>query len=211
VESGEEALPHVIGGDPDVLRLLRSATAAEHERVEEILGLMDPLLTRDRLAAVLELMHGFWLAAEEGLDGWAARKPADAADLQWGRRRRASLFAADLAALGRPGVAPERPTLPPVADTDEAVGRLYVLEGSTLGGTFIDRHLATLPDLSGGVRLRAFSPYGADTGAMWHAFRRAARAHVEGPGDAGPVVGAARTTFTVLADWCEPARAGTGA
>ena len=87
------------------------------------------------------------------------------------------------------------------------MGRLYVLEGSTLGGTFIDRHLATLPGLSDGVRLRAFSPYGADTGPMWQAFRRATRARVAGGGDADRVVGAARTTFTVLAEWCEPARA----
>jgi heme oxygenase (biliverdin-IX-beta and delta-forming) len=203
-----EALPQETGGD--VLRRLRSATAAEHERVEETLGLMDPLLTRDRLATVLELMHGFWLAAEAGLDGWAAREPADADALRWDRRRRGSLFAADLATLGSPGAAPERPALPAVADTDEALGRLYVLEGSTLGGTFIDRHLATLPDLSGGVRLQAFSPYGTETGAMWHAFRRATRAHVDGGGDAGAVVEAARTTFTVLADWCRPAGAVVG-
>ena len=54
------------------------------------------------------------------------------------------------------------------------MGRLYVLEGSTLGGAFIDRHLATVPELSG-LRLRAFSPYGPETGAMWQGFRRAAR------------------------------------
>ena len=93
-----------------------------------------------------------------------------------------------------------------IADTDEALGRLYVLEGSTLGGTFIDRHLATLPDLADGARLCAFSPYGAETGAMWHAFRRVTREHVRDGGDADRLVAAPRTTFTVLADWCEPAR-----
>jgi heme oxygenase len=206
---GDGALPH--GSGDDVLRRLRSATAEEHERVEETLGLMDPLLTRNRLAAVLELMHGFWLAAEEGLDGWAAREPADAAALQWDRRRRAALFAADLTTLGRPGTAPARPELPPVAGTDEALGRLYVLEGSTLGGTFIDRHLATLPELSGGIRLRAFSPYGDDTGPMWHSFRRVTRAHVDGRGDADAVVGAAHTTFAVLAQWCSSALERAGA
>jgi heme oxygenase (biliverdin-IX-beta and delta-forming) len=205
--AGRDALPTDTVGDADVLRVLRSATASEHERVEDTLGLMDADLTRERLAAVLRLMHGFWLAAEEGLDAWAIREPTAAAPLAWDRRRRASLFAADLATLGHPADDPARPELPPVAGTDEALGRLYVLEGSTLGGTSIDRHLATLPDLSGGVRLRAFSPYGEDTGAMWHAFRRATRAHVAGGGDAGRVVGAARTTFAVLADWCEPVRA----
>ncbi|SEP04540.1 biliverdin-producing heme oxygenase [Trujillonella endophytica] len=203
-------MPRESGG-ADVLTVLRSATAPEHERVEEILGLVDPELTRERLAVVLTLMLGFWLAAEEGLDAWAEREPAAAEALTWSRRRRAGLFAADLATLGHADGLPARPELPPVADTDAALGRMYVLEGSTLGGTFIDRHLATLPDLSGGVRLRAFSPYGPDTGPMWQAFRRAVRGHVAGGGDADRVVGAARGTFTVLADWCSAARTADGA
>src|SRR3954468_5393500 len=98
-------------------------------------------------------MHGFWVAAEAGLDAWAARHPADADDVSWPRRRRAALFAADLRALGgdgtaaaascprRPGAAlfaaglralggngtAEPPRLPAIADTDQALGRLYVL------------------------------------------------------------------------------------
>jgi heme oxygenase len=159
----------------DVLRELRTATAAEHQRVEATLALTDPHLDRDRLVGALGRLHGFWVAADAGLDDWAARSPADAAALQWDRRRRAGLYAADLAALG-----------------------------ATLGGVFIDRHLATLPGLAGGPRLRAFSPYGADTGAMWAALRRATRRHVAEVGDAAHVVGAARATFAALADWCAP-------
>ncbi len=192
-------------GAPDVLRELRTATAAEHDRVETSLALMDPHLDRDRLVAVLGRLHAFWRAADAGLDAWAARHPADAAALRWDRRRRAGLYAADLAALGASPALGDRPALPDVAGTDEALGRLYVMEGSTLGGTLIDRHLATLPGLAGGPRLRSFSPYGEDTGAMWAAFRRVTRRHVAGGGDAGRVVGAARGTFAVLADWCTPA------
>src|SRR5206468_2644054 len=109
-------------------------------------------------------MHGFWRAAEAGLDAWAARFPAEAEAVTWPARRRAGLFAADLDALGAPPAAAV-PRLAPVAATDAALGRLYVLEGSTLGGTFIEQHLTGLPCLSG-VRLRAFSPYGPETGAM---------------------------------------------
>jgi heme oxygenase len=91
-----------------------------------------------------------------------------------------------------------------VAGTDKALGRLYVLEGSTLGGTFIDRHLAGLPGL-GGLRLRSFSPYGAETGAMWHAFRHATRDHVVQGGDPDAMLDAATGTFRSLAEWCRPA------
>ncbi|SNT00752.1 Heme oxygenase [Geodermatophilus saharensis] len=201
-------MPRDAGGAGDVLRDLRTATAVDHERVETALGLMDADLDRDRLVEVLGLLHAFWRAAEAGLDTWAARCPADAAALDWDRRRRAALYAADLHVLGGRAV-DDRPVLPAVPGTDEALGRLYVLEGSTLGGTFIDRHLAGLPGLP---RLRSFTPYGGDTGAMWAAFRRVTRGHVTGRGDAGRVVGAARETFAVLADWCAPAaRAGVPA
>jgi len=198
-------LPPDRRGEGDVLRMLRTGTAAEHADLERSLDLLDPALERARLTGVLGRMHGFWQAAEAGLDAWAARFPADAEQVSWDRRRRAGLFAADLAVLGvREATA--GPELPAPAGTDEALGRLYVLEGSTLGGAFIDRHLATVPGLAG-LRLRAFSPYGAETGAMWHGFRRAARQHVSAGGDAGAMVAAARQTFRALAFWCRPVAA----
>lgn len=197
------ALREDLGTGDDVLRLLRTGTAAEHDDVERTLDLLDPSLDRARLAHTLDLMHGFWRAAEAGLDGWAARLPADAEGVEWPRRRRARLFAADLHALGAAISAPV-PELSPVGGTDEALGRMYVLEGSTLGGVFIDRHLAGLPDLDG-VRVRAFSPYGDETGAMWAAFRRATRARVAAGGNSGAMVASARTTFAALAEWCRPA------
>jgi heme oxygenase len=192
-----------VADDGDVLRRLRTGTAPEHEAVESALDLLDDGLTVPRLVAVLTRMHGFWLAAEAGLDDWAAAAPAAATALRWDERRRAHLFAADLAALGTPASpAAARPRLAAVPDTDAALGRLYVLEGSTLGGVFIDRHLATLPQLAGTAPLRAFSPYGERTGAMWHGFRTTTRAHVAAGGDADRVVATARRTFAALAAWC---------
>jgi len=186
----------------DVLRMLRTGTADEHRDVERTLDLLAPALSRPRLTAVLARMHGFWGAAEAGLEEWARSSPVDAAAVDWPRRRRAGLFAADLHLLG--GEAAEgAPALPPLYGTDDALGRLYVLEGSTLGGAFIDRHLSGLPQFAG-VRLRCFSPYGSETGAMWHAFRRTARDRVAAGGDADAMVASARDTFGALAEWCRP-------
>lgn len=198
-------LPPERRGEGDVLALLRRGTAAEHADLERSLDLLDPALDRTRLTHVLDRMHGFWQVAETGLDAWAARFPADAWHVSWERRRRATLFAADLATLGVPATC-GGPELPAPAGTDEALGRLYVLEGSTLGGALIDRHLATVRGLSG-LSLQAFSPYGTETGAMWHGFRRVARARVAAGGDAGVMLSAARQTFGALASWCRPAAA----
>jgi heme oxygenase len=191
-----------VADDGDVLRRLRTGTAAEHHAVEQALDLLHPGLTAARLVDVLTRMHGFWQAAEAGLDTWAGAAPADAAGLAWSRRRRTHLFAADLTALGAaPAAPPAWPELPAVPGTDDALGRLYVLEGSTLGGVFIDRHLASLPGLAA-TPLRAFSPYGAETGAMWRDYRAATRARVAAGGDADRVVAAAQQTFAALAAWC---------
>ena len=200
--AGEEAAPPDDRTTGDVLRMLRTGTASEHEDVERTLALMDPALSRPRLSEVLTRMHGFWLAAEAGIEEWARHCPADAAAVTWPRRRRADLFAADLRALGA-GAATTLPDLPDVDGTDAALGRMYVLEGSTLGGVFIDRHLAGLPQLAG-VRLRSFSPYGAETGAMWRAFRRTTRDRVADGGNVDTMVAAARDTFAALAAWCRP-------
>jgi heme oxygenase len=190
----------------DVMLALRTGTAAEHERLEQTLDLLDPGLTVPRLAAVLARMHAFWVAVERGLDAWAATHPRDAAAVEWPVRRRAHLFAADLAALGAAPLADPvaaAPTdLPTPAGTDQALGTLYVLEGSTLGGVLIDRHLGTLPALAGVRPLAAFSPYGDRTGARWAAFRRTVRDHVAGGGDVDAVVSAAGRTFRAMADRC---------
>jgi heme oxygenase (biliverdin-IX-beta and delta-forming) len=190
-----------------VLTALRTATAGEHEQVEATLGLLDPSLRRERLVDVLSRLHAFWTAAEAGLDAWARREPDAARAVAWERRRRAHLFAADLRALDAATGTGPGPDLPAVEDTDQALGRLYVLEGSTLGGTFISRHLAGLPSLGAGTRLDAFSPYGSETGAMWHAYRRVTRERVARGGDADRLVAAARDTFTALAAWCAPVAA----
>lgn len=124
------------GTDDDVLRLLRTGTAAEHEVVERSPDLPGPGLGRQRLAQVLDLMHGFWRAAEDAPNRWAARCPADAEYLEWLRRRRTAMLAPeprqpDLGA----DASNASPELPPGSRTDKAVGRMSVLEGSTLGAS----------------------------------------------------------------------------
>ena len=200
--TGPDAAP------PDVMLALRTGTAGEHQELEDTLDLLDPALDAARLAAVLARMHAFWVRAEDGLDTWARTHPGDAAAVDWAARRRAGLFAADLAALGGDPTAPAPVEVPAPASTDEALGAMYVLEGSTLGGVFIDRHLATLPGLAQAGPLTAFSPYGEQTGARWAAFRRAVRDHVARGGDPDALVAAARRTFRLMASWCADVQQG---
>ena len=162
-----------------------------------------PGWTGARLAAVLTRMHGFWRAAEAGLDDWAARFPADAESVTGppaaGRRCSPPTWAPS----ARPGRGRSRGCAP-VTGTDDALGRLYVLEGSTLGGTFIDRHLAGLPGARGRPAARLLplrrprpAPCGTPSGGH--------------PGPRGRAAGTRRhagrraATFRALAAWCRPA------
>jgi heme oxygenase len=102
----------------------------------------------------------------------------DVPGLQFERRRRLAGLAASLMRLGAamPVNAPPPPRLP--GSRSEALGLLYVLEGSTLGGRVILRQLAsTGMDLDG---LGFLDPYGSESGRMWRQFLELLEIHVSG-------------------------------
>ena len=87
----------------------------------------------------------------------------------------------------------------------EALGCAYVLEGSTLGGQLILRHLTRHfgPDARVG-NFTFFRAYGDQVGPMWRAFgealTRASERAASGTFDAAVVQGA-RDTFDSFAAW----------
>ena len=108
---------------------------------------------------LLARFYGFYTPAETSLCGVTNLQSALT---DWPKRRKIEWLVKDLSALGFTGqqVAdlPLCSHLPALPGTAEALGCLYVLEGSTLGGQIIGRHLrATLqlePD-NGASFLRA--------------------------------------------------------
>ena len=176
---------------------LRAETQEAHQRLEDGLALLEPPLSQARFTHALGRFHGFhavWEPAIAGLD--------DVAPVFAGRSRLAHLRR-DLAALG---VDEEALARAPVcaaaaglaADAATAFGSLYVLEGSTLGGQLIARALQGAAWLPPGG-LGYFSPYGAETGAMWRTLRDRLDA-VAGP-DQDRVLAGAEHTFSILHDW----------
>lgn len=174
-----------------------------HEQVEATLDLLDPALTPARLGAVLVRFHSFWAAAERVLDAWALATPALAGDLDWPRRRRTAALRVDALALGGQldrGAAPA-PVAGPATDAD-ALGWLYVSEGSTLGGAVISRRLEPL-----GLAVRSFTPYGEGPGPMWRRYHEVLDAWVaDDEIRAHAVATAAARSFDALAEWIAPLR-----
>lgn len=119
--------------------LLRTATAPAHERVDRAFGHFD-LTDRDGYRAFLVAQAQPLVTVERAVDVFdpIAFLP------DWPERRRAPLIAADLADLDVPTPTPEPLELP---DSAAALGAIYVLEGSRLGGALLARNVSV--DLPG--------------------------------------------------------------
>ncbi len=90
--------------------------------------------------------------------------------------------------------------LPSISSRPEILGAAYVLEGSTLGGQIIARHLEETLGLRDGCGYRYFRSYGPDVGAQWKAFRAELLRASSATNDP-VIVRAARETFEILHRW----------
>lgn len=184
---------------PDTLRhRLRAETAEAHARMEDALDLVRRVSDRQRFAEVLERFLGFHLIWEPAIRQRSALRAFHEP------RSRVPHLRRDLAALGLTNA--EQQALPVCAaaaelasDEAAAIGSIYVLEGSTLGGQVIGRALAQAGWTPNGG-LTYFNPYQARTGEMWRAFADWAEASVP-PRDRPAAVAGANRTFAMLQDW----------
>lgn len=117
------------------------------------------------------------------------------------RRSRADALLQDMEAAGIPLPAPEICRDLPVIDTyGKALGALYVLEGSTLGGRIIAEILAR--QLGSDACLSYFNSYGNETAGMWQSFKDL----LDGPTTLAfkeDILSSARSTFLTFKTWIE--------
>ena len=183
---------------PDSLNALRDATQEVHSQLESHLTINRPGAGRDEYLKWARAMYGWLSTFEDKL--WSAPWPA-AVDA--GRRNgKRAWLATDLIALGESDAS--MASLP-VADAQlhlqteaKRFGAAYVLEGSTLGGQVLLRHLGPQLAPSEGRYLQG---YGAETGAMWQRFSQALGTSLQTPSDLEHAIASARYTFGSLAQW----------
>jgi len=189
----------------NLLTRLKEQTRPYHDAVERQLGVFDRPWSVEQYHALLRRFLGYYDPLEIRITA-AADWPALGFD--WPRRRKTPLLERDLISAGdRPDglAALARCTnLPAVDGRSHALGCLYVLEGATLGGQLIVRHLSQLPGLADEVTFSFFSSYGAEVSAMWREFREFLSAQAEGGNEA--IVGAACETFTSMGQWLDGGR-----
>jgi heme oxygenase len=185
----------------DILASLREQTRAEHDAAERELGLVDATLSLPRYRRRLEQFWGFYAPLEARLEACECAGPLDGLRA---RHRKSGWLAADLQALGlpRPDELPRCTSLPDLPGPAAMLGCSYVLEGATLGGQLIGRHVSARLGVSADRGGRFFHGYGDSTGAMWKAFTETVRSFVRTSGEETAIVAAALATFRSLRAWC---------
>ena len=188
---------HPRGRPGDLLAQLRAGTRAAHDHIEGALGLLNPTLSMARYGIILAQFRSVYAPLEAQL---AAFDWTDhGLDLE--SRRKLPSIDADLYALGwsEPALIPSVPFAPDLErNRARAFGCLYVLEGATLGGQVISRHLRARLGIAPGTGGTFFHGYGERTGPMWTTFREAMERFAARAPDADCAVAAARQTFEAL-------------
>jgi len=164
--------------------------------VESLIPLMRSDLTEELYRSVLLRFYCF----VHGWESWAASNvPQELSPLLL-ERQRSHLLAADLLYFDE-----QRPDLQYVFSGKKLpskaafLGAMYVIEGSTLGGQYIARHVEDALGLSPGIGDSYFRGYGDRTGAMWREVQHALEGVHEK--DAEVVIGAAKKMFSDFGEW----------
>ncbi|WP_371745658.1 biliverdin-producing heme oxygenase [Myxococcus sp. CA033] len=188
-----------------LLPRLKTETRPHHERTESAVRLLEPGLTLQGYRRHLEALHGFHLPVEDQLTTLLG---AALPGLRLQERVKVPWLEADLRALGHdtPSLArlPGCPEPPPLLGLPEALGSCYVLEGATLGGQLILRHLRRHFEGTPAGDFVFFRAYGDDVGPRWRAFGEVlTRASVDAadPAFDDRVVKGAQDTFDAFERW----------
>jgi len=169
---------------------LKSGTAQQHREIEALIDPMKNFGSLDAYKDHLLKSRRFYLPFE----GYLAVLDWSAVGIDNVLRRKAPLIEQDLRVLGVDRLRLDEAQPLARANLHFALGCLYVLEGATLGGQFISRHLATLGigPANGGL---FFHGYGAKTGEMWKSFQTNATRFCVTEEQIDEAVSGAKSTF----------------
>lgn len=180
------------------IQRLRRETEIDHQAVEGALPLMHDGLDRAQYVRCLRQMYGVVAAWEDHVTTVAP---------EWMRatlaaRRRKHLLELDLAWFGVAEYDDRRPILPEMKDLPNLIGAMYVMEGSTLGGQLIARHVESALHLDEGQGDAYFRGHGDQTGPMWKEFCEVLKIRVSDD-DTEAVVASAKEMFAVFGEWMQ--------
>lgn len=183
---------------------LKQGTRSYHDALERKMAPLLGTISILTYMALLQKLFGFYKPLEERI---AALPGSHNLPVDFGRRQKAPLLARDLLWLKvtqpQLSLLPRCERLPEVKSITQALGCLYVLEGATLGGQIIGRHLKKNLALDEGRGCAFFCSYGDEVGLMWKSFRETLSSHCSkhGKTEEEQLVTSACETFVSLDYW----------
>jgi heme oxygenase (biliverdin-IX-beta and delta-forming) len=161
---------------------LRHSTHSHHVRINRhpLLGqLTRPGLSRSTYARILAAYRSYFRVIEPAIERFLSSCPGQ---FDYTPRRKLPWLECDLTRFEAPvravDITDQLRTLSRISEPGEAIGVLYAIEGSTLGGQVIARHLAQNLGIDRATGARYFSGYGLETESRWQEFCRFAESIV---------------------------------
>lgn len=178
-----------------ILAKLKESTRDQHDALESVVDVMNRAFSLDDYRELLTRFYRFYSSVEPNLPSGDLLE--EGFDVE--PRRKTPLLERDLQVLGVLDAVKHLPVwsgAPPVETLPKAWGSIYVMEGATLGGQVITRHLKEHLGLTAEEGGAFFNSYGKEVGPMWKAFGAAVTAYSERNPDADDaIVQSARDTF----------------
>ncbi len=182
------------------LQRLRSKTANSHQLIEQ--NRASQLLISEEVNIVqyahyLKSLYGFVHGFEKMVFPILKHNPL----LQLNERSKSHFIQADLAMLNQTAAQPyvsdeifsiHYPT------AAAAFGGMYVLEGSTLGGQIISKHLSKVLGAAVAGKTTYLSAYASQTGTMWKSFLQLLCDAAANNNNEGEIIESAVNTFSLL-------------
>ncbi|MGO4821679.1 MULTISPECIES: biliverdin-producing heme oxygenase [unclassified Flavobacterium] len=151
-----------------MLETIKQATKSHHSSVEKILvRKLKNLSSKEDYATLLYQLYGFYNTVEATVHSLI--NSSIVPDIS--QRKHVENLKSDLNSLGRTVENIENPFAETIDSISTAIGVLYVIEGSTLGGQIIASMLKKqIPSLNNN-QLSYFLSYGEKTMSMWSSFK----------------------------------------
>lgn len=180
--------------EASILHELKQTTAPDHQRLEVLSCIHESLRSLPEYRALLSKMFAIYVALETRLQQ-VTELPRHLHDLS--ERWKLAKLVSDLRSLAIPvQTVTYCPDVPALVSVPEALGCMYVLEGSTLGGQILSREILIHLNLTPEAGCAFFSSYGQSVGPMWRRFTKSLEDYVEAnPGHRQAILESAVATF----------------
>ncbi len=179
---------------------IKTATHTHHQSLEAIIiRKIKSIKSTEDYVTLLEWFYAYFGALEVQI-----KTHLETAGLDLANRRKAGDLANDLQSFkADPPAFAAEDELPVIDDHFSALGALYVIEGSTLGGKYISPMIAKKLNLEPGQGLSFFDGYGEETMQMWDDFKAFLNDQPKNETEEKLIIDAANQTFLKFEEFIE--------